>query len=298
MCIKFDETLHRYTNEKGEELISVTQLLKKAEIAPNYEVVNSEVLNRASERGSLVHKEIENYCKEGIVGFTTELENFIKYIQLYELKPIANEIMVHNDIIAGTVDCILQDKNGHLILVDFKTTSTIHTDCVSWQESIYKYLWELKKEPISKLQVFHFTKTGELKVKDLPTKPTTKVEELIEWYRNEDKNPYNIRLLLTDNQIEVRDRAVAIIRQAKQQLAEAEAQLDLVKDCLVEAMKNNGLSSYSDEVISISIVNGSTRKIVDTTKLKTEYPDIYEKVSKETTTKESIRFTIKENEND
>ena len=62
--INFDEQTHTYTNEKGKVLISVTQLLKLAGISPNYDFVNEEVLKAAADKGSLIHKEIEDYIKE------------------------------------------------------------------------------------------------------------------------------------------------------------------------------------------------------------------------------------------
>ena len=47
--INFNEENHTYTNDSGKELISVTTLLKKAGISPNYDFVKKEVLTAASE---------------------------------------------------------------------------------------------------------------------------------------------------------------------------------------------------------------------------------------------------------
>ena len=61
--LKFDAEKHEYFD--GEKrLISVTQLLKKHGLAPDYSGVSDSVLNAKAERGTLIHSEIErNHCK-------------------------------------------------------------------------------------------------------------------------------------------------------------------------------------------------------------------------------------------
>lgn len=70
--LTFDEEEHRYTSD-GKPLPSVTQL-----IGSSYENVSEEVLKRASQRGLEIHKEIENYLKEGKIGSSQEFKEFVK----------------------------------------------------------------------------------------------------------------------------------------------------------------------------------------------------------------------------
>ena len=63
MEVKFDENLHKYTVD-GKEVISVTQLLQKHKITPSYDAVDKELLRMASERGTLIHEEVENWIKD------------------------------------------------------------------------------------------------------------------------------------------------------------------------------------------------------------------------------------------
>ena len=106
--ITFDEATHTYT-DNGKTLVSVTQLLKLANLSPDYSFVDEETMKRASERGTLIHKEIEDYIKNGEVGFTEELYAFIDYLKENDLEPIASELMVHDEEVAGTVDLILKN---------------------------------------------------------------------------------------------------------------------------------------------------------------------------------------------
>ena len=73
--LEFDEELHKYTLN-GKEIPSVTKLLDTGE----YANVDSEILKRACDRGHEIHKEIENYFKNGSLGDTKEFYEAISLI--------------------------------------------------------------------------------------------------------------------------------------------------------------------------------------------------------------------------
>jgi len=67
--VKFNKKTHKYTlvDSKGKkisDLISVTQLLKKHEISPDYSQVDEETLNAKARRGTVIHEELEKYINE------------------------------------------------------------------------------------------------------------------------------------------------------------------------------------------------------------------------------------------
>lgn len=72
----YSEEWHTY-RFNGEIIPSVTQLLDDG----TYIGVPEDVLEYARLRGTLIHKEIEDYLKHQIKGFTDEATNFIKYYQ-------------------------------------------------------------------------------------------------------------------------------------------------------------------------------------------------------------------------
>ena len=78
------------TSEK--ELVSVTTLLKKHGLTPDYSFVNEVVLSTKAERGKVIHKELENYIKENKIGFTSELEKFIELCSRENIKPLKKRI--------------------------------------------------------------------------------------------------------------------------------------------------------------------------------------------------------------
>ncbi len=180
--VTFKEDTHQYFNEDGKELISVTTLMQKHGLAPNYSGVASEVLRAKAQRGSYIHKEIEEYIKEGKVGFTTELLNFIN---TPKGEVLVSEGLVYNDIVAGTCDLILYEK-GEYIISDIKTTYRLHKEAVSWQLSIYANLFNHHTPSVkfTRGQVYHFDKDGNLNVVEIPLKPVNEVEKLLECERN------------------------------------------------------------------------------------------------------------------
>jgi len=74
--LEFNEEEHKYTLN-GKVLPSVTTILDDGE----YSNVNENVLNAARERGTEIHKELENYYKNGELGDTREFYEAIDIIE-------------------------------------------------------------------------------------------------------------------------------------------------------------------------------------------------------------------------
>ena len=133
-------------------------------------------LKASAERGTLIHKEIENYIKKGEIGFTDECAEFVSYVRENNIAINGSEVTFHNDIVAGTCDLIINSRKGYLIVADIKTTSTLHKDSVAWQLSSMPILSGNKT--MNHGQAFHFSKDG-LKVVDIELKPMEEVEKLL-----------------------------------------------------------------------------------------------------------------------
>lgn len=295
-CV-FDEAEHRYflQNEKGEnikELISVTTLLRKHGLSPDYSSVPSDILQAKAEYGQVIHKELEDYIKHGEIGFSLELQNFIYYCNGdNDFCAIDSEFMVHNDIVAGTVDLLAEDGTSN-ILGDFKTTATLHKETVSWQLSLYAYLYKQQYGlEIDKLQAFHFT-NGELKVVDIDFKPLEEIEKLLEAERN--GVIYEQRQLVVESDLMLQlAEAEEAIKHFELQKKEAEANAVKLRQKLLEAMQAQGIKSFENERLKISYIEPTTRETIDSKRLKEERPEIaaeYKKISK---VKESVRITLK-----
>lgn len=166
----YDESTHSATF-KGKPIPSITQLV--ALRFPIPKSIKKEVLENASDRGTFIHKDIENTCVDILYDpQTQEGKNFKKLITTYNLLPICNEVLVfvHDDngnIVAyGHIDGIFQCGSyvyfdtsntlrveaepsftggekiiysvGDYILYDNKTVAKFENDKVALQENLYR----------------------------------------------------------------------------------------------------------------------------------------------------------------
>ena len=79
--IVFEEDSHTYTRN-GANYISVTTLLKKYNLSAHYSAqIPPAVLAQAAQRGTNVHKSLEEYIKTGVSSiYCDELTTFSKYV--------------------------------------------------------------------------------------------------------------------------------------------------------------------------------------------------------------------------
>lgn len=75
---------------------------------------------------------------------------------------------------------------------------------------------------------------------------------------------------------------------------EMEYQEKLLKEGLMEAMNEVGITKFIVNDLSAQIKAGSTRVTIDSKRLKEECPEIYEAYSKESEVKPSITLTVSE----
>ena len=296
--LKFDERNHEYTLD-GKKLISVTQLMRKHNLAPSYDGIDQRVLEKKAEYGSFIHEEIDKWIKHKELGFSVECQEFIDYEKTHNMEIVANEYQVHNDIVAGTLD-LMYVENGTPIIADFKTTYKIHKESVSWQLSIYLYLYLLDQNNALiqyesfKGQCFHFGKDKKLKVINIPLKAKALVEDLIDSERNEGNyqlKPLDINLA----EIEMVERTIKYYEELKKEAEKKEAEL---KEAIIKAMVENGIQEYENEHIKLTYIAETTRATLDSKAIKEKYPEIYHANLKESKVKENVRITIRGEKNE
>lgn len=283
----FDKETHTYTLD-GKPLISVTQLMEKHGLSPNYNGVDEDTLKVSAERGTLIHKEIESYIKKGEIGFTEEVAQFVSYVRENKVDIKGSEVTFNNDLVAGTCDLIINSRKGYLIVADIKTTSTLHKDSVAWQLSLYAYLSGNKT--MNHGQAFHFTNEG-LKVVDIPLKPVEEVEKLLECERKGEI--YKQELIVEGYELAKLYEAEQIIIKAKEEQKRAEETQKEVYNAILKAMEEQGVKTYETDTMKITYVAPTTRVTLDTTRLKKENPLVAKAYEKETETKASLRITLK-----
>jgi len=139
--LEYDDSTHTYIAD-GVIVTSVTQVLD-IKFGGKYASVNPSILNRAANRGTAIHKAIEDYCKgdEELISIK-EVRNFRFLQKHYEFEVIENEtpIVITKEgipIVAGRLDLVL-GIHGITALADIKTVSTLDKEYLAYQLNLYR----------------------------------------------------------------------------------------------------------------------------------------------------------------
>jgi hypothetical protein len=154
-----DET-HTYL-VNGVIVPSITQILK-IKFGNKYNGISKEVLNRAAELGTAVHKSIEDYEKLGLESEVKELRNykFLKKHYKFECKdnevpiiffwnyeedrpatPEEIESGIAVPVAAGRLDLVLEETEK-IGLGDIKRTSALDKEYVAYQLNLYRIAYQ------------------------------------------------------------------------------------------------------------------------------------------------------------
>lgn len=289
--VLFNPEEHRYFLN-GKELQGITVLLHKHVFPQMYADIPQFVLDRAAERGTMVHESIELYD----AGFepkksTPELDNYKCIKADYGLRTLANEYIVSdNKYFASGIDLVLSDKEGNVILADIKTTSVLNKDYVAWQLSIYAYLFELQNPELKVSKLYALWLRGDKsKFAEVERIDTAIVKDLLQC--EAEGRQFINPLAKTDAKVpsEIKNAELAVytlITQIKE-LTEKKKRLS---DGLLKLMQDNDVKSYKGEHITLSRKAAGTREDIDKKKLKEEYPEAYNACKKVTNISESLQI--------
>lgn len=167
--IEFIEEDHTYI-VNGLITKSVTQLLQE-KFPKKYEGVPRQTLNNAAEKGTMIHKAIENYITKCEKPHIEELYDFIYLKDLYNFEVLESEKMIVYilegiPLYVGRLDLILQE-DGKTVLADIKTTSTLDLEYLSYQLSLYATAYEqCYGKKIDGLRAIHL-KNGKRKYREI-----------------------------------------------------------------------------------------------------------------------------------
>ena len=142
----FDDT-HTYLVD-GVIVQSVTQLLNR-KFGKKYDSVDANTLKKAADRGTMIHKAIEDYCK-GIESDLEEVKDFAFLQKYYKFEVVGNELPTIVDFAgetyAGRLDLIISfiDLDDTVLecekyaVADIKTTSTLDKEYLGHQLNLYR----------------------------------------------------------------------------------------------------------------------------------------------------------------
>lgn len=112
----------------------------------DYGRVSREVLQRASQLGTELHKAIEMYEQQGITSELQEFKNYLFLKKHHKFENIENEVPVLYEnggrvLFVGTLDQIIE-IDGKLGINDFKRVSAPNKLKIAYQLNFYKMAYE------------------------------------------------------------------------------------------------------------------------------------------------------------
>lgn len=322
ILIDFDEQTHSYAVNGELASISVTGLLTKHGLAPDYSGANKALLQAKAEQGRAVHADLENVLRVGQINdyepTTPQGKQFAAWAK--ENLRVGNPeqklaIEYKGLVISGMADVMGVLKSGDLFVGDHKNTAQFHNDYVSWQVSIYDYFarkmsgvkvngidfhWDGAKQ----FKCFHYDpKSGNMTVHELEKVPDAEIERLLDCevagviYKKPElaiSSEFEAKIIRAELNL-------AWFKQYCSQLEEAASEYreELCRMFELQFGKNwRGSWESACETVKVTHFPAQEQVRIDTEKLKAKYPKIFDECKKFVKTKSFVKVTVRNDGNE
>ena len=308
MRIELQEDTHTYIINGDIASISVTELLHKHQLAPDYSGIKVEKMEQSAELGKKIHKDLEDVLNVFEHKPQTEQGKHFQEWVANNLDCGVGEQKLCLDykgmLIAGTADVMAISKDKQLVVADHKNTSKFQQEYVTWQVSILDYMArKLGKEKVNgkllnwkgatKFYCFHYNpKSGEMKVHELEKIADEEIERLLECeFTN---TIYKRKELAIDDTLKDKFlQAEKVLFEIESQYKQAKANAEAVREELLKKFEEQGIVSWEspNKLVKVTYVAPMDKISVDSTRLKKELPEIYKQYQKLTQQKGYIKIT-------
>lgn len=292
MKLVFDETTHTYTDENGNLIPSVSEIIRNW-LGNKYADIDAEVLKKAQEKGNKVHNEIENYLLQNIEPKkpTYEFKCFKELIKEHPVTATHSEQVLYGateyGAFAGKYD-LFDSVLG--MLRDIKTNYSLDKEYVQIQNSLYAFMLRQLDVKVNGSEVIHLPpekSPQKPQILALELLPDAECEEIVRAYFNGESKPQaNLQCL--------NEQAIAELETTILAMEKFEMTIKEYKDKILKEMEERNISQIKiGKKITISYIAPTTRESIDTARLKKEMPVVASKYKKVSNVKSSVRITTK-----
>lgn len=299
--VLFNEDGHTYTLE-GHTLQGVTPII--AWLFPEtYKGIPQSILENAAQYGGMIHKKIELADSMGIVDDQV-VRDYMELKEQKGVKTLVNEYLVSDERrIASSIDVVMDN----LDLWDVKTTSKVHIPNVTMQLSIYAWLFEEQNTGLKAGDLYccwlpkpQYGKADLIKLNRVSADICKEIVQM--WCCGAD--PLQARAILAQtgfqmekqrtvgevpiSMLDLMDELITI-SDTKKQLEEREK---AIKEVLLQQMSDAGADKWANDLIEVTRKGAYERTSIDSTRLKKEQPDLFERFKKVTKVAESITYKV------
>lgn len=290
--VQFDAATHTYHLD-GVVLQGITGTLIKRAFPDKYKDIDPEVLAEAARKGHELHEAIQNFDRFGIASDDERVKNYAELKQGSGLATVENEYLVSdNEHYASSIDVVLENMTGDVVLVDIKTTYTLDKASTALQLSIYKRWFEQQNEGVKVSSICALWLPNRdhtiCELVELSPVSAEVIDALIEADLNDEPFTYT-SVPQGYDELEYEYRRYAKMK------AEAEQGIEQVKTRLMEMMKTENLSQIKSGYYTVSYISEKVGKRFDSTLFKSENKELYNKYMKDSVTAAQLRFTETKN---
>lgn len=289
--IRFYKEQHRYFLGVAE-LSGITGFLKKRVFPNKYKDIPLWILDRAASNGTLIHESIE--LLDG--GFppaemSDELKSYQRIKKENNLTTVANEyIVTDKDHFASGIDLVLTNDKEEIILADIKTTSVLDKEYVSWQLSIYAYLFEMQNPSLKADKLFVIWLRGDKsEYAEVERIDTEIIKDLLQCEVDGKQFVNPLAKPEADVPVAIKNAEYSVYTLVTQ-LKELNEKKKQLSEGLLKLMQENDVKSYKGQYITLSRKAAYTKKSIDSKKLEKKYPEVYAACIKETNYPETIQI--------
>lgn len=288
-AVVFNEAKHEYyLGEK--QLQGITPMIRRQLFPNEYKDVPEAVLRRAADRGTAIHKDCELIDVEDAEVMTAEGWEYMMMCDEMGLRHVASEYLVSDEErFASKIDKVYETDGG-VILADIKTVRELNEAYVSWQLSIYAYLFELMNPDIPVMELAAiWAKPDECKYIRLERIGAEEVKRLMECevkgeqFACEHPERFPEPFMVYDKKL----------YEIQKSLDELEAEKKRIMELIKANMAERGAIHWSGQYVGITRKKDSIREVFDTKKFKAENEALYNAYTRQSATAGGIILKLK-----
>lgn len=280
----------------------ITGIINPVLFADKYSEVDPDVLAKAAERGTAIHRLCQatdgygDADAQDLALYATERDNYLSIKESNGIKMIANEYLISYDdlLIASQIDCVDEKLN----LYDIKTTSLLDVDYVSWQLSFYAWLFEVQNPNLKAGKLYAIWLRGDKsKLVEVHRHTPEECQEVVKAWQAGVTLSSHSTAPIEDQDVSSLIKAQRSIQEHKSIIRLIEASIQDVEARLLERMTTDCTKqvSTSDGII-ITRVAPIESKRINTKKLESMHSDIYAECIETSTRAGYLKYTFPKEE--
>ena len=292
MGITFDSVNHKYYKD-GDLKPSVGEIVN---YYLNIDLSNipAEILTKAQDRGTDIHLMVDKILsgEDFETIYSKEYKDFEYLRKKHKIKANSIEGIVYawtpQGDYCGTYD--LYDSKSK-ILYDIKTSYEKHIEEWTLKTNLYRYALEQNKSQVKEIKIIYLPSDksqNKAEVFNLEIIPDSKVEEVVRAYYRQERPTKEIVELKCLPQERIKQLALAF-----ETIKRIQTEIDNIKIAIKEEMESRNILNVQTPEFNIAVRKAHTKKMFDSKKFKEDFPDIYEKYTRNIEAKSSINIEWK-----